>query len=219
MSYDDYGYGYGSSGVSSGLALFAGIGIFMYIIAIAASILLLVSMWKVFKKFGKPGWAAIIPIYNIYIMCEIAEKEWWYILLLCVPIANIYAMYVLYSAIANKLGKSTGFVIGMILVPYVFWPILAFSKSEVAVAQETPSQQMPMQSNDSFANVNNGFNNQVNPAPFNAQPVNGPVMQNAFNNPLPSESVQSNDSFANVTGDTQIYPNSNNFNDNQNGIM
>ena len=67
---------YGVSQTTGLLSLVAGIGIFIWILGMALSIFFVVAMWKVFVKAGKPGWAALIPIYNIHIMCEIAEKEW-----------------------------------------------------------------------------------------------------------------------------------------------
>jgi len=122
---------YGISETTGLLSVLAGIGIFMWIVTMAIGILMIISMWKIFTKAGKPGWAAIIPIYNIYIMCEIADKPWWYILLLCVPFANIYAMFVIYDGIAKKFGKTTGFTIGMIFLPFIFFSILGLSKNSV----------------------------------------------------------------------------------------
>lgn len=136
--YVDTSYGYNAASASG---LVGGMLIFMmiiWIISIAFSVFMIISMWKVFKKLGKPGWAAIVPFYNVYVLCcEIAEKQWWYILLLCVPIANLYAMYVIYDVIAKKFGKDTGFTIGMIFLPIIFFPILAFSKNANPVQEKT----------------------------------------------------------------------------------
>ena len=122
---------YGISDTTGLLSVFVGIWTFIMIFALVASVVMVVSMWKMFDKAGKPGWTAIIPIYNIYIMCEIAGKEWWYILLLCVPLVNIYAMFVIYDGIAKKFGKTTGFTIGMMFLPFIFFTILGFSKNSV----------------------------------------------------------------------------------------
>ena len=100
------GTSYGVSTTSGLTGAIAAMGLFFWILSMVLSILMIVSLWKIFKKAGKPGWASIIPIYNIYIMCEIAEKEWWYVLLSCVPFANIYAMIVLYNGMAKRFGKS-----------------------------------------------------------------------------------------------------------------
>ena len=129
--YVDTSYGVStSSGLTGAIAA---MGLFFWILSMALGILKIVSLWKIFKKAGKPGWASIVPIYNIYIMCEIAEKEWWYILLLCVPFVNIYVMIVLYNGMAKKFGKGGGFVVGMILLPVVFFPMLAFGKDATVV--------------------------------------------------------------------------------------
>ena len=120
----DYGYGYSSASV------FAGFGIAYVVIMLTISALIVVSYWKIFVKAGKPGWAAIVPIYNFIVMSEIAEKPWWYVLLLCVPIANIYAMVVVYNGIAKKFGKGTGYTVGMIFLSIIFVPMLAFSKTK-----------------------------------------------------------------------------------------
>ena len=137
--YYDTGY-YDTSTVDTANSIMGGVVLasgMTLLISAAISVLMLVSMWKVFKKCGKPGWACLIPIYNTYIMCEIAGKEWWYLLLFLIPIANIYAMFVIYDGIAKKLGKSTGFTIGLMLLPVIFWPILAFSKNDIVETEMT----------------------------------------------------------------------------------
>lgn len=153
---------YGVSQTTGLLSLVAGIGIFIWILGMALSIFFVVAMWKVFVKAGKPGWAALIPIYNIYIMCEIAEKEWWYILLLCVPILNIYAMFVIYDGIAKKFGKTTGFTIGMMFLPYIFFPILAFGKNNNVESTTQPVANENADINNNYvANSSQNINNQT----------------------------------------------------------
>ena len=153
---------YGVSQTTGLLSLVAGIGIFIWILGMALSIFFVVAMWKVFVKAGKPGWAALIPIYNIYIMCEIAEKEWWYILLLCVPILNIYAMFVIYDGIAKKFGKTTGFTIGMMFLPYIFFPILAFEKNNNVESTTQPVANENADINNNYvANSSQNINNQT----------------------------------------------------------
>ena len=151
--YVDTSYGVStSSGLTGAIAA---MGLFFWILSMALGILKIVSLWKIFKKAGKPGWASIVPIYNIYIMCEIAEKEWWYILLLCVPFVNIYVMIVLYNGMAKKFGKSGGFVVGMILLPVVFFPMLAFGKDATVVNnQPNTSNQNNMADNTLGTNAN-----------------------------------------------------------------
>ena len=132
-TYYDYGYDYGYDvgGAATGLAAF-GVGLLVFwLISMAIVAFNIIVMWKVFKKAGKPGWAALIPIYNIIVMIEIAELPMWYIALYFVPGANIYAMIKINIEMAHKFGKSTGFGVGMALLQPVFYAILAFSKNTV----------------------------------------------------------------------------------------
>ena len=179
------GTSYGVSTTSGLTGAIAAMGLFFWILSMALSILMIISLWKIFKKAGKPGWASIIPIYNIYIMCEIAEKEWWYVLLSCVPFANIYAMIVLYNGMAKRFGKSGGFVAGMILLPVIFFPMLAFGKDASIVNNQ------PNTSNENnMADNTLGANAAVVPN-MNEQTMTSNEMVTP-NNPVMSEPVMSN---------------------------
>ena len=179
------GTSYGVSTTSGLTGALAAMGLFFWVLSMALSILMIISLWKIFKKAGKPGWASVIPIYNIYIMCEIAEKEWWYVLLSCVPFANIYAMIVLYNGMAKRFGKSGGFVAGMILLPVIFFPMLAFGKDAAIVNN---------QSNTS--NENNMADNTLGANAAAVPNMNGQTMTSnemvTPNNPVMSEPVMSN---------------------------
>ena len=179
------GTSYGVSTTSGLTGALAAMGLFFWILSMALSILMIVSLWKIFKKAGKPGWASIIPIYNIYIMCEIAEKEWWYVLLYCVPFANIYAMIVLYNGMAKRFGKSGGFVAGMILLPVIFFPMLAFGK-DAAIVNNQPNT----------SNENNMTDNTLGANAAAVPNMNGQTMTSnemvTPNNPVMSEPVMSN---------------------------
>ena len=179
------GTSYGVSTTSGLTGAIAAMGLFFWILSMALSILMIISLWKIFKKAGKPGWASIIPIYNIYIMGEIAEKEWWYVLLSCVPFANIYAMIVLYNGMAKRFGKSGGFVAGMILLPVIFFPMLAFGKDASIVNNQ------PNTSNENnMADNTLGANAAVVPN-MNEQTMTSNEMVTP-NNPVMSEPVMSN---------------------------
>ena len=101
----------------SPIAVIFGLAVWVFIIA---------SLWKVFTKAGQPGWACLIPIYNIYIMCKIAGKPGWWLLLMLIPFVNFIIAIMLCIAIAEKFGKGTGFGIGLALLGIIFFPILAF---------------------------------------------------------------------------------------------
>ena len=101
------------------------------IIGIAAGILVLVSLWIIFKKAGKPGWASIVPIYDIIVLLQVVELPLWYIVLLIIPFANIYAIFKIYIELAHKFGKSTGFGVLTVFFSEICLPILAFDKNAV----------------------------------------------------------------------------------------
>jgi hypothetical protein len=102
------------------------IGIIGGIFYLAVIILIVASIWKVFEKAGKPGWAAIVPIYNYIVMLEIVGKPTWWIVLLLIPFVNIFIALYMVILLAQSFNKSTGFAVGMILLPIVFYPMLAF---------------------------------------------------------------------------------------------
>ena len=118
------------SGAVVAAGMFGGLFILFYIIVIA---LMLVSMWKIFVKAGKAGWASLVPIYNTIVMLEIAKLPFWYIFLMFVPIVNIVIGVIVAVKIAKAFGKEKGFVLGMLFLPLIFYPILAFGKSEYII--------------------------------------------------------------------------------------
>jgi Family of unknown function (DUF5684) len=98
-----------------------------------------VGMWKVFEKAGKPGWAAIIPIYNMYVLTEIARKEILWFILTLLPCINIVALIVICIDVAKNFGKGPGFGIGLALLSPIFFPILGFSDARYqAMPPTTP---------------------------------------------------------------------------------
>jgi ABC-type sulfate transport system permease subunit len=104
----------------------AGMGIGMMIVWLAVVIVMIAAMWKVFEKAGKPGWAAIVPIYNIVVLCEIAGKPAWWVVLFFIPFVNFIIAIILALAIAKNFGKGGGFAVGLIFLPFIFYPMLAW---------------------------------------------------------------------------------------------
>jgi|ERR1043166_7006143 hypothetical protein len=90
-------------------------------------ILMIAAMWKIFVKAGEPGWASIIPIYNWIVWCKIVGRPLWWVVLLfiCFPIFFI----ILCIDLAKSFGKGVGFAIGLILLSFIFFPILGFGSA------------------------------------------------------------------------------------------
>jgi len=100
------------------------------IIAVLIALLLIVAMWKVFTKAGQPGWASIIPIYNLYIWCKIVGRPWWWIILMLIPFVNFIICIILCIDLAKSFGKGVGFGLGLALLGIIFFPILGFGSAQ-----------------------------------------------------------------------------------------
>lgn len=117
------------NGGGAGAAGAAG-GIIFMLLYFALIVVVIAGLWKAFDKAGKPGWAAIIPIYNIIVMLEIAGKPVWWVILFFIPCVNIIMAFIVSIAIAEAYGKSAGFGIGLALFGFIFWPILGFGDAK-----------------------------------------------------------------------------------------
>ena len=105
-------------------------GILVMLIELAIAVLAIAGMWKVFVKAGEPGWAAIVPIYNIIIMLKIANKPVWWIVLFLIPVVSLVIAILVGIGVAQRFGKSDGFGIGLALLPFVFYPMLGFGDAK-----------------------------------------------------------------------------------------
>ena len=92
--------------------------------------------WVLFKKIGREGWESIIPIYNKIIMIQTLEIPTWMIVLLFVPPFVLIVNVFIAINIAKKFDKDIGFMIGLILLPIIFYPILAFGNAQYIGPQE-----------------------------------------------------------------------------------
>lgn len=96
--------------------------------------LMLVSMWRIFDKAGHPGWTSLVPIYNAYVMLEVAGKPGWWLLLMVVPVANFVVAVMVAFGVAEMFGKGWGFGLGIMFFPWIFYPILAFGSAQHGTA-------------------------------------------------------------------------------------
>jgi hypothetical protein len=96
------------------------------LIGLAIGLIVIIGMWKIFVKAGQPGWASIIPIYNAYILCKIVGKPGWWVILLFIPLVGVIIGIILVAGLAKSFGKGVGFAVGLILLPFIFYPMLGF---------------------------------------------------------------------------------------------
>ncbi len=105
--------------------------IIFLIIYLAVIVLAIAGVWKTFEKAHQPGWAAIVPFYNIYIMLKIAGRPgWWLLLIIFVPCVNAIVWIIMCLDIAKSFGKGTGFGIGLVFLGFIFYPILGFGDAQ-----------------------------------------------------------------------------------------
>jgi len=102
------------------------IGGVILLIELAVLVAIIVGLWKVFVKAGKPGWASIIPIYNVIVLLEICGRPLWWILLLLIPCVNIIVAVIVWIDVAKSFGKSELFGVGLAFLGFIFVPILGF---------------------------------------------------------------------------------------------
>lgn len=100
------------------------------IIYLAIIVLMIVSSWKIYEKAGQPGWACIIPIYNIIVLLRIVGKPWWWLLLFCIPIVNFIFLIWMFNLLSKSFGKTEGFTIGLIFLGFIFIPILGLGEAQ-----------------------------------------------------------------------------------------
>lgn len=98
----------------------------IYFASLVFSILAIIGLWKMFKKAGEPGWCAIIPFVNVYKLFKIAWGSGWLFLLCFIPIVNIVMGIMVSIKLARAFGKGTGFAVGLIFLPSIFYMILGF---------------------------------------------------------------------------------------------
>src|SRR5687767_953845 len=102
------------------------LGVGTWVVVIAPGGVQIAAGGELVGKAGQPGWAAIIPIYNVVVLLRIAGKPLWWIILLIIPLVNIIVWIIVSVAIANNFGRGTLFGIGLLVLGIIFYPILAF---------------------------------------------------------------------------------------------
>ena len=115
----------GSGGAIGGVILLIQLALIVGVVA---------GVWKTFTKAGKPGWAALVPIYNVVVLLQIAERPVWWLLLFFVPFVNFVVMIVVAVDVAKRFGKGVGFGLGLALFGFICFPVLGFGNARYAAA-------------------------------------------------------------------------------------
>lgn len=113
------------------------IGVIVLLIELALAVLIIAGMWRIFEKAGKPGWAAIIPIYNLIVLLEIIRKPIWWFIVMLIPCVGIVFAILVYIELAKAFNKGGGFAAGLFFLPFIFFPILGFGDAEYAYGRSS----------------------------------------------------------------------------------
>jgi hypothetical protein len=112
-------------------------GLIASLVQLAIAVAVIAGCWKMFVKAGKPGWACIVPIYNAMVIAEICGKPSWWGLLCLIPFVGFIVAILLMLELAKAFGKSTGFAVGLILLGFIFIPILGFGDAKYVGPQSS----------------------------------------------------------------------------------
>ena len=85
-------------------------------------VIMVASSWVLYTKAGRQGWECIIPFYNTWVLTVIVGRPWWWLLLMLVPLVNVVIAVVLMADLAKSFGQSIAYAIGMLLLPFIFFP-------------------------------------------------------------------------------------------------
>ena len=100
------------------------------IVYLAIVVLYVAATWVIFSKAGKPGWAAIIPIYSTIVLLQVAGRPAWWIILFFIPIVNIIFAIITLNDLSKSFGHGVGYTLGLLFLSIIFFPILAFGGSQ-----------------------------------------------------------------------------------------
>jgi len=107
-----------------------GPGMGVLLVELAVVVVVVAGCWKVFEKAGKPGWAAIVPIYNLIVLLQIVDKPIWWIILFFIPIVGLVVAILVCIELARRFGKGVGFGLGLAILGFIFFPILGFGDAK-----------------------------------------------------------------------------------------
>ncbi len=114
-------------------------------ISIVFYVLEIIAMWRIFEKSGEAGWKALIPLYNLYILCKIINFNWWLLLgflIFLVPFfgwvigwifSGLYIVilkFVINYNLAKSFNKGLFFALGLFFFAPFFYLILGFGSAE-----------------------------------------------------------------------------------------
>ena len=105
-------------------------GFGMMIVLLAFVVLMFASIWKLFAKADKPGWACLVPLYNIIVWLNIVGRPWWYLFFLVFPVTAVVLWAIMAFGTARSFNRGILFALGVTFLPFIFIPIVGLGGSE-----------------------------------------------------------------------------------------
>jgi hypothetical protein len=112
---------------------------------------------KLLKKAGLPGWKGFVPVYNLYLITKVVGKPGWWTLLatsnylfvilwgviggstdddlykviyFSLSILSLVFLIRIFNMLSFSYGKDSGFTVGLVMLPFVFFPILGYGNAK-----------------------------------------------------------------------------------------
>jgi hypothetical protein len=99
---------------------------------LALVVLMAAALWRLFEKAEQPGWAALVPIYNLVVLCQIAGRPGWWAVLFFIPVVNVVIGAIMAYGIACNFGHGLGMTLLLVFLPFIGYPLLGFGDSDYA---------------------------------------------------------------------------------------
>ena len=113
------------------------LGLMLVVYLVVVTLLFIVPIWKLYEKAGQPGWAVLVPFYNIIIWLRIIGKPWWWLLLMMIPYVGIIWSIWSINLLVKRFGKSEGYTVGVIFLGFIFLPMLGYGSSKYIPLEKT----------------------------------------------------------------------------------
>ena len=106
--------------------MFPEMGLGMTLFYIAVMVVFIIAEWRIYEKGGQPGWAVLIPFYNLYVLLIMVGRPWWWLLLMLIPGVNFIVGIIVLNDLSKSFGQGVGFTLGLIFLSPIFILLLGF---------------------------------------------------------------------------------------------
>lgn len=99
-------------------------------IVLAMGVPIFIGIWKIFSREGRPGWILFLPILNFVELCSVVGLTGWTVLLMLIPKIGWLIFFIIINYnLASKYDKGLGYTVGLTVLPFIFYPLIAFKEN------------------------------------------------------------------------------------------